>query len=91
MSGRVADASLPKMQLGQHAVLPLPRGSYVVTRSRPYLDAADAYADASLPFDEIREIGEEAVDFGFGEEHGEEFVDGGDALGEFVGAEGVGV
>jgi hypothetical protein len=39
----------------------------------------------------IREIGEEAVDFGFGEEHGEEFVDGGDALGEFVGAEGVGV
>ena len=46
----------------------------------------------SLPLDaEVREVGEEAVDFGFGEERVEKFVDGGDALGEFVGAEGVGV
>ena len=31
----MAIAALP-MALGQHAVLPHPRGSYVVTRSRPY-------------------------------------------------------
>jgi hypothetical protein len=32
----VARPRPPQMQLGQHAVLPLSRYSYVVTRSRPY-------------------------------------------------------
>ena len=41
---------------------------------------------ASLPFDEVGEVGEDAVDFGFVEERFDEFVDGGDALGEFVGS-----
>jgi hypothetical protein len=50
-----------------------------------------ARAVASLPFAQIREVGEEAVDLGFVEEDAEEFVDGGDALGEFVRAEGIGV
>ena len=46
----------------------------------------------SLPLNaEVGEVGEEAVDFGFVEEHAQEFVDGGDALGELVGAQGVGV
>ncbi len=34
----VATPRPPQMQLGQHAVLPLPRCIYVVTRSRPYLE-----------------------------------------------------
>jgi hypothetical protein len=34
-----------------------------------------ACADASLPFDEIREIGEEAVDLGFVEEDAQKVID----------------
>jgi hypothetical protein len=45
----------------------------------------------TLPFAEVGEVGEEAVDLGFVEEDAEEFVDGGNALGEFVRAEGIGV
>jgi hypothetical protein len=45
----------------------------------------------SLPFAKVGEIGEEAIDLGFVEEDAEEFVDGGDALEEFVRAEGIGV
>jgi hypothetical protein len=39
----------------------------------------------------VREVGEETVDFGVGEEEGVEVVEGADGWGETVGADGVGV
>ena len=38
-------------RLGQHAVLPLPRYIYVVTRSRPYLTSVQASASGFTPID----------------------------------------
>ena len=44
------------VRLGQHAVLPLPRYNYVVTRSRPYLETK-GHVQGQGPFPMLRGSG----------------------------------